>query len=796
MAFPILSTASSLDDATWATRHRGMLVLLVAQAAVLALWSAGTGQSAWHLMLHIAPIGVAAAVAASTRCPPRIRACAMALGLFTESALVVHVSGAPMGVHFHYFVMLCVLALYEDLGPFGLGIGYAVAQHAVMGGMDAPEVFGPGAEGRPAWALGTVHSGFLLAAGVALVANWRANAAIRVSERDHRERAERYLDVAGAMLVVLDASGCVRVANRLTCTTLGRDEADIVGADWFAIASPPGDEPEARRAYTALMAGDRAVGELEDRVLSGDGSARTVRWTVTLLYGDDGRVTGSLSSGTDITERLAFDVERARDARDLAGLRRLAQDVASLEDAREAVVERVVELTGAAFGALLEQIGDVDLVITAATPHSMVGERIRVGREPSGSATALMTGRPFFVADSDGHPAVNQRLLEATGATSVDYQPVVIDGESRAVLVVGWAERVESLGTRQTDLVELAADEAAVALQRLAALRRLETAALHDPLTGVRNRRAFDEELPLALQRARRSGRPLGLAFMDLNGFKAVNDRDGHQAGDRLLKEVASAWQSQLRQTDMLARLGGDEFAVLLPECRADDVDAVAQRLRAAVHHAPGCGVGIVLWDGEESGSALMRRADHALYADKASGHRARLSDPMRLAALDATGLLGAPAVPELDELSRHAAWVMDVPVVTISLVEDSRRSFAGQCGVEGWSGEDRRTPLSHSSCRHAVGTGRPLVIPDARTSPLLRDHPAIREQGVIAYAGVPLVDAEDNMLGVLCAIDHEPRSWTDDDIATLRRLARRAIHEIDRLLLGGAAPAGANGDA
>jgi len=263
-----------------------------------------------------------------------------------------------------------------------------------------------------------------------------------------------------------------------------------------------------------------------------------------------------------------------------------------------------------------------------------------------------------------------------------------------------------------------------------------------------------------------------------------LNDREGHAAGDRVLKEVAAAWQNALRTTDLLARIGGDEFVALLPMCGGGDMELVAERLRGAVTHGPGSGLGIVQWDGAESATELVRRADEALYADKARGASARLADPVRLAALSASGLLDARAQPELDEISRMVTWLLDVPVATVTLVDDHRQFFAGACGLTGQVAEDRETPLSKSFCQHAVSAGRPLIVADAREVPLLRDNPAIDELGVIAYAGIPLVDGSDNVLGVLCAVDHEPRAWSDDDIATLRRLAQRAIGEL--------APAGA----
>jgi diguanylate cyclase (GGDEF)-like protein len=358
-------------------------------------------------------------------------------------------------------------------------------------------------------------------------------------------------------------------------------------------------------------------------------------------------------------------------------------------------------------------------------------------------------------------------------------QPIVTGNEVLGVLVVGWSDPRQALEERPAELVRLAADEAARALQRRAAMRRLASAALNDVLTGVPNRRAFDAELPRAIARAARTGEPLALATMDLNGFKALNDRDGHAAGDRVLKEVAAAWQNALRATDLLARIGGDEFVALLPMCGGPDMEMVAERLRDAVTHSAGSGLGIVQWDGVESPADLVRRADEALYADKAHGAAARLADPVRLAALDASGLLDAAAQPELDEISRMVTWLLDVPVATVTLVDDHRQFFAGACGLTGQVAEDRETPLSKSFCQHAVSAGRPLIVADAREVPLLRDNPAIEELGVIAYAGIPLIDGSDNVLGVLCAIDHEPRAWSDDDIATLRRLAQRAIGEL-----------------
>lgn len=152
--------------------------------------------------------------------------------------------------------------------------------------------------------------------------------------------------------------------------------------------------------------------------------------------------------------------------------------------------------------------------------------------------------------------------------------------------------------------------------------RRLRHLAEHDPLTGVPNRRAWETQVPQAIERAERTGAPLGIALLDLNDFKAVNDTLGHDAGDRLLREVAAAWRSQLRDSDLLARLGGDEFGVLLPDCAEQDLRELARRLRTALRYEAGCSVGAVTWQPGESVDEVLRRADRALYRDKVTPHR------------------------------------------------------------------------------------------------------------------------------------------------------------------------------
>lgn len=158
----------------------------------------------------------------------------------------------------------------------------------------------------------------------------------------------------------------------------------------------------------------------------------------------------------------------------------------------------------------------------------------------------------------------------------------------------------------------------AVAGSIRALVHALARAATTDPLTGLANRRAFEPQLERELARWQRFGQGLCVAVLDLDGFKQVNDRRGHYAGDRLLVETTTAWRSALRAFDVLARSGGDEFLLLLPFTSTDTATAVLQRLRHLHDQRFSAGVSEAMPGDTPSG--LLRRADAACYRAKELG--------------------------------------------------------------------------------------------------------------------------------------------------------------------------------
>lgn len=162
---------------------------------------------------------------------------------------------------------------------------------------------------------------------------------------------------------------------------------------------------------------------------------------------------------------------------------------------------------------------------------------------------------------------------------------------------------------------------------------QIRNQALHDPLTGLSNRRELFNRFGHELARARRGGQPLGVCLMDLDHFKRINDTHGHGVGDDVLVRVASVLRRCLRETDVIGRIGGEEFVLLLPETDASGADRVIERCRVGIECSPltlengaalpvSASFGVAIWHvaDEADERELMARADAMLYRAKAQG--------------------------------------------------------------------------------------------------------------------------------------------------------------------------------
>jgi diguanylate cyclase (GGDEF)-like protein len=155
----------------------------------------------------------------------------------------------------------------------------------------------------------------------------------------------------------------------------------------------------------------------------------------------------------------------------------------------------------------------------------------------------------------------------------------------------------------------------AVAYGLVGMLRRTSR---EDPLTRMANRRSWDERIDEELERARRNKTPLSIAVIDIDNLKVVNDREGHQAGDLLLRKFADEWGGTIRGGgDFMARLGGDEFGLLAPGSDGIGIRRVVERLDAIFPNGVSCSIGVATWNGTETAADLFRRADEAMYKIK-----------------------------------------------------------------------------------------------------------------------------------------------------------------------------------
>ncbi|MDO8189010.1 diguanylate cyclase [Conexibacter sp. JD483] len=291
------------------------------------------------------------------------------------------------------------------------------------------------------------------------------------------------------------------------------------------------------------------------------------------------------------------------------------RDVTERRAAEQAMEER---------GEQLAQLATVTRVIAHANPddarETVCGLALRIS-----NATTAQIRQLDETDDPDARRAIDTRtaVFLPTGPHGADaelFQPILDEGRAIGVLALTWTTRKQALDASETHLLELLANEAAVALVKASAHAELERLVRTDPLTGLPNRRALEEHHERELAAAARSGRPLCLAIIDLDRFKDYNDTYGHPAGDALLRAAAAGWSARLRATDVLARWGGEEFCLLLPGCDEAGACALIEQLRPVVPQGQTFSAGVALWTPGVGAEQLIAQADAALYRAKRDG--------------------------------------------------------------------------------------------------------------------------------------------------------------------------------
>ncbi|MBI4216988.1 MAG: GAF domain-containing protein [Chloroflexi bacterium] len=381
---------------------------------------------------------------------------------------------------------------------------------------------------------------------------------------------------------------------------------------------------------------------VQDKVL---GTLSLIRRRVDSLTEQD------LQALVNIANAVAPAIERARlikQERETA--QALAQEKAGLEAVNSVVaaatasvelnlvlklaLEKTISALGTDAGTihLLEE-GSGDLVLKAHHRLPLEGvrdvQRLKVANSLVGMAVERK--EPVLVPDMTQEPRLATQATIRQGPRAMVVVPIILHDRVLGTLTTAQAG-ADSISPQNTKLMKTIANAIAPAIEHARLYEQMASLALTDTLTGLPNLRYLQGELERELARSRREQTPLSLLLMDIDSLKSINDQYGHQAGDRLLKEMCGLFKGAVRASEIVARYGGDEFVVALPNANPTGAEVVAQRIHQRVNDyrlqvregkeiAAHVSIGIATFPQQAASAAeLLDRADSAAYRSKARG--------------------------------------------------------------------------------------------------------------------------------------------------------------------------------
>ena len=462
------------------------------------------------------------------------------------------------------------------------------------------------------------------------------------SERDQTEEAfEALFEDAPCGYIITTPDGVITRANRTFARWTGLDQQSVIGTPFVDLLTPSTQLfYETRFAVVLNLAGE--VREVSFAVRCSDDTELPILVNAVAFTRPDGQAGGIRTAIFDATERQDYERQllAARRAAEAAAARvRVLQDassafgiVTSAQELAQALVDSVGPALLATSAAVLlsEGAGPLEMVTEDETIRALLPSGIRDLAEQ-----AIGSGEVVTVSSLDQAAAVMPGLDEALHAqrlASLSIAPLRTDERAAGAIVCAFG-RDRTFDDDTREVLAALSRQAGQVLRRVRLQEELAHRALHDQLTGLANRKLLEERLDAAIATAARSEHPVSVVFVDLDGFKAINDNLGHRVGDQVLVEVAERLRRFARAGDPVARYGGDEFVIVCEGADATAGEVVAERLREEVRrpldsvpprYAVGASIGVVSW---ESGSSnvpsadhLLRLADEAMYASKRGG--------------------------------------------------------------------------------------------------------------------------------------------------------------------------------
>jgi diguanylate cyclase (GGDEF)-like protein/PAS domain S-box-containing protein len=465
---------------------------------------------------------------------------------------------------------------------------------------------------------------------------------IVVNVHDITERREAEASVAAAearfrSLVQNAADGIMILSNDARCTyaspsyerMTGHSSAELLGR-FMRDFGHPDDLPAVSEAWVRMLEHPDETARVEARVRHGDGRWQWQAMSISNRL-DDPSIAGMIVNIRDVTERKALDDLLAEESRIL--------EMIAWGEPIEGVLDRAASIAAEHTGAryCLIRLFDGDTLRLAAAPGLPAAAFEAVAVIPLDatvpSAQAAMGREEVFVSEHAADPASASIVGLASSLGVVTSWSLPIDLPNRNA-VAGTLTLLFDSATIDRDaqrpLVERMISLAAVAIEQAQAREELEHRAFHDELTGLPNRALLNDRLTHALQRSPRRDAAVAVVFFDLDRFKLVNDTLGHDAGDRLLVQVAKRLRAKLRASDTVGRLGGDEFVVLVDDVHAEsDAHAAVQRVVDILEQPfevdgetifVSASVGVALARDVAHAADVLREADDAMYRAKQRG--------------------------------------------------------------------------------------------------------------------------------------------------------------------------------
>jgi PAS domain S-box-containing protein len=319
----LLPRGGALPDDAWLPRHRVILGLLALHVPGIFLFALYQGYGSVHALLEVLPVaGLAVCAYRSTKRRQTSTVCA-SIGLITASATLVHLSGGMIEAHFHFFVMVGVISLYQDWRPFLAAIGFVLLQHGIVGVLAPHDVYNhPGAEQHP-WVWAGVHGGFILAMSLAGMANWK------FSERSQSQlfRLAAIAESSADAIFGWSTDGTINSWNRGAVELFGYSHDEVVGQP-FGILVPTARQGEARNQVEQVRHGS-GVEPFDTQRLRKDGTLVDVSVTVSPVRGPHGEVIGGATIVRDNTARRRAEEALRRNEAELQ--RTLSLVAATLE---------------------------------------------------------------------------------------------------------------------------------------------------------------------------------------------------------------------------------------------------------------------------------------------------------------------------------------------------------------------------------------------------------------------------------------------------------------------------------